>query len=231
MRRYLPLAAILAIAAVAYASDLGDYLTLDHLRAHRQIIVDYVAGHPVTSATLYLLIYALAVAASVPGAVFMTIIGGYVFGAVLGTTLTVIAATIGATLIFLAARTALGDLLRARTQSFLGRMEAGFRRNAFSYLLVLRLVPLFPFFVVNLVPAFLGVGLGTYIGATLLGIIPATIVYTLAGCGLGSILETGGEFSLKSVLTPEMIAALCGLALLALVPVVYRRFSGGRDST
>ena len=230
MKRYLPLTAIVVIAALAYMSDLGYYLTLDHLRAHHQIVVDYVAAHPIGAAAIYFVLYAVAVAASVPGAVFMTIIGGYLFGAVVGTTLTVIAATAGATLVFLAARTALGDLLRARTESFLGRMEAGFRRNAFSYLLVLRLVPLFPFFIVNLVPAFLGVGLGTYVGATLLGIIPGTLVFTLAGCGLGSILETGGDFSLSSVLTPQMIAALCGLALLALVPVAYRRF-GTREST
>jgi uncharacterized membrane protein YdjX (TVP38/TMEM64 family) len=231
MKRYLPLAAILVIGATAYLTDLGYYLTFDHLRAHHQIITGFVAERPVVAAAIYLLLYILAVAASVPGAVFMTIIGGYIFGAVIGTTLTVVAATIGATVIFLAARTALGDALRARTQSFLGRMEAGFRRNAFSYLLVLRLVPLFPFFIVNIVPAFLGVGLGTYVGATLLGIIPGTLVFTLAGCGLGSILETGGEFSLKNVLTPEMIAALCGLALLALVPVAYRRFVASKEST
>jgi uncharacterized membrane protein YdjX (TVP38/TMEM64 family) len=155
----------------------------------------------------------------------MTIIGGFLFGAVLGTTLTVLAATAGATLLFLAARTALGSALRGKAESWLGRMETGFRRNAFSYLLVLRLVPLFPFFIVNLVPAFLGVGLGTYVAATLIGIVPGTLVFTLAGCGVGSILEAGGEFSIRSVLTPEMIAALCGLALLALAPVVYKRFS------
>lgn len=225
MRRFLPLAAIGAILALAYLSDLGTYLTFDHLRAHHRIMVGYVAANPVAAAAVYFLLYALAVAASVPGAAFMTIIGGFLFGPVFGTMLTVIAATTGATLLFLAARTALGSALRGKAQSWLGRMEAGFRRNAFSYLLVLRLVPLFPFFVVNLVPAFLGVGLGTYVAATLIGIVPGTLVYTLAGDGVGSILEAGGEFSIRSVLTPEMIAALCGLALLALVPVVYRRVS------
>lgn len=225
MKRFLPLAAILAVLALAYVSDLGYYLTFDHLRAHHQIMVGYVAANPVAAAAAYFLLYALAVAASVPGAAFMTIIGGFLFGPVFGTTLTVMAATTGATLLFLAARTALGSALRGKAESWLGRMEAGFRRNAFSYLLVLRLVPLFPFFIVNLVPAFLGVGLGTYVAATLIGIVPGTLVYTLAGRGVGSILEAGGEFSIRSVLTPEMIAALCGLALLALVPVVYKRFS------
>ncbi|MBM3547754.1 MAG: TVP38/TMEM64 family protein [Alphaproteobacteria bacterium] len=225
MKRFLPIVAIVVVVVLAYATDLGYYLTFDHLRAHHRIIVGFVEQNSVGAAAIYLMLYALAVAASVPGAVFMTIIGGFLFGAWLGTTLTVIAATLGATLLFLAARTAIGGLLRTRAESFFGRMEAGFRRNAFSYLLVLRLVPLFPFFIVNLVPAFLGVGLGTYVGATLLGIIPGTLVFTLAGCGLGRILEAGGEFSVKSVLTPEMIAAFCGLALLALVPVVYKRFA------
>jgi uncharacterized membrane protein YdjX (TVP38/TMEM64 family) len=226
MKRFLPIAAILVVVVLAYASDLGTYLTFDHLKAHHRIIVGFVEQNPVGAAAAYLMLYALAVAASVPGAVFLTIIGGFLFGAWIGTTLTVIAATLGATLLFLAARTAIGGLLRTRAESFLGRMEAGFRRNAFSYLLVLRLVPLFPFFIVNLVPAFLGVGLGTFIGATLIGIVPGTLVFTLAGCGLGRILEAGGEFSIRNVLSPEMIAALCGLALLALVPVAYKRFAG-----
>src|SRR4029078_915884 len=123
----------------------------------------------------------------------------------IGTTLTVIAATIGATLIFLAARTAFGDLLRTKAGTALRRMEACFRRDAFSSLLVLRLVPLFPFFLVNLVPAFLDVGLGTYVLATFLGIIPGTLVYTLAGCGLGSIFEAGGDFSLTNAPTLQII--------------------------
>jgi len=103
-------------------------------------------------------------------------------------------------------------------------MEAGFQDNAMSYLLVLRLVPLFPFFVVNLVPAFLGVPLRTYVIATFFGIIPGTFVFALAGGGLGSALEASGEFSVSSILTPEVIAALVGLAVLALIPVVYKKY-------
>ena len=225
MKRFLPLAAILAGIAIAYGLGLHRYLTFDQLRTHHDALIRLVDDHPVLAPLAYMAVYALAVAMSLPGAVLLTLTGGFLFGTVLGTALTVIAATAGATLLFLAARTAVGDFLRARAQSALGRMEAGFRRNAFSYLLVLRLVPLFPFFIVNLVPAFLGVRLSTFVGATLIGIVPATVVFTLAGCGLGSILEAGGEFSLSNVLTPQMIAALCGLALLALVPVLYKRFA------
>ena len=103
------------------------------------------------------------------------------------------------------------------------KCEAGFQENALSYLLFLRLVPLFPFFVVNLVPAFLGVSVRTYVIATFFGIIPGTMVFSLAGGGLGSALDAGGEFRVSAALTPEIVAALVGLAVLALSPVVYKR--------
>lgn len=107
-------------------------------------------------------------------------------------------------------------------------MESGFRENAFSYLLVLRLIPIFPFFVVNLVPAFLGVGLRTYVVATFLGIIPGSYVYALVGAGLGSVFEQGGDVTLGGVFTPEVIGALVGLSLLSLLPVAYKRWRGRR---
>jgi uncharacterized membrane protein YdjX (TVP38/TMEM64 family) len=106
------------------------------------------------------------------------------------------------------------------------KMEAGFRENALSYLLVLRLIPIFPFFIVNLVPAFLGVNLRTYVVATFVGIIPGTFVYALAGGGLGSVLDAGEQFDAATVLTPEVIAALVGLAVLAMLPVIYKKLRG-----
>jgi uncharacterized membrane protein YdjX (TVP38/TMEM64 family) len=110
-------------------------------------------------------------------------------------------------------------------------MEAGFRENAFSYLLVLRLIPLFPFVVVNLVPAFLGVPLATYVVGTFIGIIPGTLVFILAGAGLGSIFDRGGAFTVDSVLTPEIVAGLIGLSLLSLLPVVYKRVKARKSAT
>lgn len=224
MRRFLPIALVAAALALAYALGVHEFLSLEQLRLHHRTLLAFVAAHPVTAPLGYAAIYALAVALSLPGAVVLTVAGGFLFGAWLGTGLTVIAATTGATLIFLAARSAFGDLLRARAGPALRRMEEGFRRDAFSYLLMLRLIPLFPFFLVNLVPAFLGVRLRTYVAATLLGIIPATLVFTLAGCGLDRLVEGRGDVSLDSLLTPEMVAALSGLALLALAPVLYRRY-------
>jgi uncharacterized membrane protein YdjX (TVP38/TMEM64 family) len=164
------------------------------------------------------------IALSVPGGAVLTIAGGFLFGSILGTVLVVIAATLGATLVFLIARSALGDPLRARAGPFLQRMEAGFQENAFNYLLVLRLIPLFPFWIVNLVPAFLGVPLRTYVLGTLIGIVPGSFVFASVGAGLGSVLDSGQEFSPSSVLTPQIVIALVGLAVLALLPVAYRKW-------
>jgi uncharacterized membrane protein YdjX (TVP38/TMEM64 family) len=225
MMRFVPIALVAAALVLAYALGLHKLLSLEQLRLHHQTLIAFVAAHPVTAPLGYAAVYVLAVALSLPGAAVLTVAGGFLFGAWLGTGLTVIAATTGATLIFLAARTAFGDLLRARAGPALRRMEEGFRRDAFSYLLMLRLIPLFPFFLVNLVPAFLGVRLRTYVAATLLGVIPATLVFTLAGCALDRIVEGDGDASLDSLLPPEMMAALFGLALLALAPVLYRRFA------
>jgi uncharacterized membrane protein YdjX (TVP38/TMEM64 family) len=196
---------------------------LDRLREHRLWLAAQVEQHYVLAVAAYLLIYAAAVAVSVPGASVLTIAGGFLFGQVVGTAATVVAATVGAVALFLAARTALGDPLRARAGPWLRKLEQGFAENALSYLLVLRLVPLFPFFVVNLVPAFLGVPLRTYFLGTLVGIIPGTFVYVSVGAGLGALFEAGGDLSLESVLTPEIIVALVGLALLALLPVAYKK--------
>jgi uncharacterized membrane protein YdjX (TVP38/TMEM64 family) len=153
----------------------------------------------------------------------LSITGGFLFGTVWGAVHSVLSATLGATLLFLIAKTSVGDPLRATAGPWLQKMQAGFQENALSYLLVLRLVPLFPFFVVNLVPAFLGVALSTYILGTFVGIIPGAFVYASVGAGLGSLFEAGGTFSAKGILTPQILMALIGLAVLALIPVVYKK--------
>jgi uncharacterized membrane protein YdjX (TVP38/TMEM64 family) len=224
-RRFLP-ALILATALVAFfALGFQRYVSLEALREHRAELDAFVMAHLLLAGGLFALIYALATAISVPGALFLTVAGGLLFGTVLGTALTVLGATAGATILFLVARSTLGNALRGRAGSWIESMAVGFRNNAFSYLLVLRLVPLVPFFVVNLVPAFLGVRLHTYIVATLLGIVPGAFVYANVGAGLGDILSMGGSFSLSSVLTPKVVIALCGLAVLSLIPIAYKRIN------
>jgi uncharacterized membrane protein YdjX (TVP38/TMEM64 family) len=165
-----------------------------------------------------------------------TIFGGFLFstvvdgipGTILAAAIVVIGATVGATALFLAARTGLGEPLRARAGPNLRRMEAGFRENAMSYLLVLRLVPLFPFWLVNLVPAFLGVPLRTYVIGTFFGIMPGTFVYASVGSGLGAILEAGESPDLGIIFKAEILIPLLGLALLALIPVIYKRIKTKR---
>ena len=227
-RRLVPLALLAAAIALAFALGLDDYLSFEALRANRERLLELVQRYGVVAGIGYMAVYAGVVALSLPGATFMTLAGGFMFGAALATLYTVIGATAGATVIFLIARTAAGDVLARRAGPALRRMEQGFRDNALNYLLVLRLIPLFPFWLVNLVPALLEVPLRTYVIGTFFGIIPGTFVYCLAGAGLGSVLESGAEFSLAGVLTPTMIAALAGLALLALLPIAYRRLRGGR---
>jgi uncharacterized membrane protein YdjX (TVP38/TMEM64 family) len=217
-RLWLALGAVALLAALRF-TGLGELLSLDTLARHREALLGFVAANLIVAAPAYVVIYALAVALSFPGAVILTLAGGFLFGAVLGTVLTVTGATIGATGVFLFAKVIFGeqalDKLGPRAQ---GLAEA-IRRNAASYLLVLRLVPLFPFFLVNLVPAFVGVRLPVYVLTTFVGIMPGTAVFSLTGAGLGSILDSGGTLDLRSVLSPEILAGLIGLALLSLAAI------------
>ena len=228
VKRLWPLGLLALAIGTFFALDLDMYLTFEALRENRETLTAFVAKHALWASLLYMALYAAAVAMSLPGGAVLTIAGGFLFGTVLGTAQVVIAATVGATLLFLIAKTALADMLRAKAGPFLQRMEAGFQENAFSYLLVLRLIPLFPFFIVNLVPAFLGVGLRTYVLGTFIGIIPGSFVFTSVGAGLGSLFDRSETFSPGSVLTPEIVTALVGLAMLALLPVVYRKIKARR---
>ena len=225
-RRFTPLVVLVAGLAAFFAFGLDDYVSFYALRDHREVLLQFVASHGVRAALLFMACYAVVIAFSIPGGAVMTIAGGFFFGTIAGTVYVVIAATVGATALFLAARTALGDALRAKAGPAMKKMEAGFRKNALNYLLVLRLVPLFPFWLVNLVPALLGVPLGTYLIATFVGIIPGTFVYVSVGNGLGAVFDAGEMPDLSIVFAPDILIPLVGLALLALVPVAYKKFKG-----
>ncbi len=224
--RLWPVAALLLALVLLYLFGPDNETLFEALRTHREKMLSLVAEYALIAELVYAVLYAVAIAFSIPGGAMMTIIGGFLFGPLRATLYVVVAATLGATALFLIARGAVGDRLRVRAGPWMAKMEAGFQDNAMSYLLVLRLVPLFPFFVVNLVPAFLGVPLRTYVIATFFGIIPGTFVFALAGGGLGSALEASSNFSVSSVLTPDILAALIGLAVLALAPVLYKKFRG-----
>ena len=222
LKRLAPLLVLAAFIAAAFAFGLDKYLTLDTLRDNRAALSTFVQSHGVAAAVGFVLAYAGVVALSLPGATIMTLAGGFLFGVPLGAPLTVIGATLGATLLFIIARSALGDVLRERAGPFLARMADGFRKDAFSYLLFLRLVPAFPFWAVNLAPALLGMRLLTYVAATALGIIPGTTVFSAFGASLGQIFDAGGEVHLKDVFSPTLISALVGLGILSLLPIAIR---------
>jgi uncharacterized membrane protein YdjX (TVP38/TMEM64 family) len=227
-QRLLPVIVLGAGLTAFFAFGLNEYLTFDTLRQNRVWLLQQVEESALLAALAYIGLYIAVVAFSLPGGAVMTIAGGFLFGQWLGTVYVIFAATIGATVLFVAARTALGDALRAKAGPFLKKMEAGFQENALSYLLVLRLIPVFPFFIVNLVPAFLGVSLRVFVIATFVGIIPGSFVYATVGAGLGSIFDAGGTFSAANILTPEILTALIGLAILALLPIAYKKFKAKR---
>jgi uncharacterized membrane protein YdjX (TVP38/TMEM64 family) len=224
--RFLPLALIAAGMAAAILSGLHRHLGWEALRDARFALLDLVAAHPVAAPAAYVLAYVCVTAFSLPGAAAMTLAGGFLFGTLAGGGLAVVGATIGATAVFAAARTALGDRLRLRTGGMLARIEEGFRRDAASYLLFLRLVPAFPFFVVNIAAALLGARPAIFVATTLVGIVPGTLVFASIGAGLGSVFDAGARPDLSVALSWPVLGPLLGLGLLALLPVAWRRIAG-----
>ena len=170
-----------------------------------------------------MLTYIAAIALSIPGSTLLSLLCGYLFPQPLSTLYVVVAATCGAILVFLTARTALADSLRKRAGPFLQKMELGFRRNMVSYLFFLRFIPLFPFWLVNIAAAAFGVPLRTFIWTTFVGIIPGSFVFTLVGEGLEKIVNNQGTFSLRSIINPEILVALILLGILSLLPVFLKK--------
>ncbi len=225
--RFLPFAVLLAAGTGVWIA-FGDSLSLDALRANRAALLAWCVANPVAAAAAYVACYTLVVTLSLPGSLIMTLAGGFLFGPVLATPLAVIGATLGATLLFVAAKSGIGDALHARVMAQAGgagmlvRLERGVRENAFSVLLLMRLMPAIPFFVANLAPAFLGVRLRTYVLTTFLGIIPATAVYASVGAGLGEVFDRGATPDLSLFAEPAILLPLLGLALLAALPLLLR---------
>ncbi len=229
LKRFLPIIVIVIGIALIYLTGAYHYLSFESLKVYHQTLKAYVTSHPFLVPFLYIVIYIILTALSVPGAIFLTLLGGYLFPQPLSTIYVVFSATCGATLIFLAAKTALGDSLRQKAGPFLQKMEAGFRKNAASYMLFLRFVPVFPFWIVNLAPAFLGVPLVTFIWTTAIGIIPGSFVFTLAGRGLEQILDTQQTFSIGAIFNTQLKIALTLLGILALVPIVIKKIKERYD--
>ncbi len=212
----------------AYFFGLGDYFTFDSLKANRQKLLSFTESYPILSPLLFITLYTIVVALSLPAATLLTLFGGFLFPLPLSTLYVVIGATFGASLLFLAAKTALQELLRKKAAPFLKKMETGFNQNPASYLLFLRFIPLFPFWLVNLAPAFFNVRFRTFLWTTIVGIIPGSYVYTQAGSGLGAIFDNNEGFTLSAVFNIQMRIALIVLALFSLLPILYKRYASKR---
>ena len=217
------LLAALAIVVVAFFVFHGErYLTLDTVKANRDALLAFTNAHYAAALAIGFAVYVVATAFSLPGGLVLSLTAGFLFGRWVGTALVVIAATIGATIIFTAARYLFADAARRRMGALGEKINAGFTENALFYLLFLRLVPLFPFFLVNLAPAFTTISVRTFVLGTLIGIIPGSFVFVNLGQTLGRI------DSLSGLLSTETIAAFVLLGLLALTPVVVRKMRSPR---
>jgi uncharacterized membrane protein YdjX (TVP38/TMEM64 family) len=211
----------LAIGAFFYF-DFGQFLSLTALKDNRDSLLAFTDANFVSAVGIFIAAYVIVAGLSLPGAVILTLAGGFLFGATMAALFVNVGATTGATLAFLTARYLLRDTVEQKFGKWLGPFQEGFAKNAFSYLLTLRLIPLFPFFVVNLVSGLTRVNVGTYVAATALGIIPGSFVYAYAGRQLGTIN------SLQEIASPNVIGAFVLLGLLALVPVIYKRVTAKR---
>ena len=224
-KRFLPLLVIVALMVVAYASGVHKYITFEMLQKHHQAIKEFVGAHPAITPIIFTILYALATSLSLPGGAIFSLVGGFLFPVPWSTLYVLIGATIGASAIFMAAKSAFGQVLRRKAGPFVQKMEKGFQQNAWSYLLFLRFVPLFPFWLVNIAPALFNVRFFTYVWTTFVGIIPGAYVFTQAGAGLGAIFEQGGEFSLETLFNWQLRIALIALALFALIPILIKKWA------
>jgi uncharacterized membrane protein YdjX (TVP38/TMEM64 family) len=231
LKRFAPLILILVGLCAFFALGLDSYLSQQALQENHAALKAFAANHTVLAVAAFIALYAACIAISVPGASFFTIFGGFMFGTLVGGLATIVGATLGATMLFLIARTALGDALRDKAGPSLKKFEAGFREGELSYMFILRLVPLFPFWLVNLAPAFLGVQTRNYVIATFFGIMPATFVFAAAGHIGSDAIARGESLTLSGLLAdPKVTFLIAGLIVLALIPILYKRFAGNVGS-
>lgn len=229
--RLLPFAAILVVAGVG-AATLGDVLSYEALRDNREALLSFRDAHYAQTVLFFMIVYIAIVAFSLPGALVASLTGGFLFGTMAGSLVNVSSATIGATLIFLAARWGFGDRMSARMDTSQGRIKRikdGIDENQWSMLFLIRLVPVVPFFVANLIPAIVGVPLRRFVISTFVGIIPGAVVYTSVGAGLGEVFERGETPNLGVIFEPHILLPILGLCALAILPVILKALRGGRD--
>ena len=229
--RYAPLA-LIGVLAVIGAFALRDYLSFDALRENREALIAFRDSNFLLTVLGFILCYVLIVTFSLPGALIATLTGGFLFGIFFGAAVNVTAATIGATLIFSAARMGLGDKLKARmdaSDGMVAKIKKGLDENQWSMLFFIRLVPAVPFFVANLIPAFLDVPLRRFVISTFLGIIPGSLVYTSVGAGLGEVFARGETPNFGIIFEPHILLPILGLCVLSVLPVIIKAVTGKKE--
>ncbi len=224
-----PIYLIAAGLIAAWQFGLFKFLSLDTLRDQQETLQAFVSENYALAIVTYVAIYAAATLFMLPGALWITIAGGFMFGLVGGTPATIVGATLGASLLFLAAKTSIGTALRERAGPFMKKMEAGFNQNPFSYMFALRLLPVVPFPVANIAPALLGAKYREYLITTAVGIIPGVIAYTWLGAGLGATFAAGEEPNL-AIIAKNMVPALAALGVVSLIPVAYKKLTGRKGN-
>jgi len=224
IQRWGMVIAIIILLVLFFVTGLYRYVSLSTLHKHHQTLFDWTSQHILLAILVFIAAYIVAVAISIPGATILTIAGGFLFGIIGGSLLVVISATIGALVTFVAARTALADTLHQKVGKRLQKIEKGFRDNAVSYMLFLRLVPVFPFWLINIAAGALDVRISTYTWTTLVGIIPGSVVYVAVGNGMSEVIAQGNQINLSIIFQPVILVPLVGLAILSLIPMVYHRF-------
>lgn len=222
-KRYLLIIILVLLLIAFYSFKLNRYLNFATLQQHQEALLDWARLHYVLAASLYVTIFATLIACTVPCATLLTVLGGILFGipailyAEFGT-------TFGGFILFHAVRTAFGArLAKSKTKGWLKRVETGFRKNAFNYLIMLRLVPVFPCWISNIGAGVLNVPQRTFLAATAIGILPATVIYVMLGRGLDVILTDHQAFTTTLLLKPAILFPLIALGLFSLLPIFYKQ--------
>lgn len=224
--RFGPAVLVLLLIAAFFVFRLDRYVSLGELRARREALDAAVAAHPALTLALYLVAYIALVGVSLPVALVLTLTGGFLFGPWVGGLAAAAGCTLGACVIFLVCRTAMGDILRRKAGSRAARLEQGLRKDAFFYLLTLRLIPLVPFWLANLAAGLVAIPLRTFLAATFVGILPVSLVYATLGADLHAVFRRGEPINPHTFIQPQVLAPLLAIAALSLAPLVVRRIRG-----
>jgi uncharacterized membrane protein YdjX (TVP38/TMEM64 family) len=222
LRRFWLIILLATVFAATWAAGSSEHITWAAFSRHQAALAAWVDFHPILAPAAYLLLYAIAVVLSLPESAALTVVGGLLFGTLSGGLLAIIGSSAGAVALFLAVRYHPADAPGARRGRFLEVVRMSLHRNGFSYLLAIRLIPAFPFWLVNLAAALSGMRLLPYGAATVIGIIPATFVFASIGAGLSEVLAAGGRPDLTVIFSPHIVGPLIALAALALLPVAWR---------